>query len=43
MANHRKRSLKRAVERGEGSKLLSAILIGIAFSALLAIMWTTGR
>src|SRR6516225_11091650 len=43
MANQRKRSFKPAVERGEGSKLLSAILIGIGFLALLAIMWMTGR
>jgi len=43
MANQRKRSFESAVERGEGSKLLSAILIGIGFLALLAIMWMTGR
>jgi hypothetical protein len=43
MANQRKRSFKPSVERGEVSKLLSAILIGIGFLALLAIMWMTGR
>lgn len=43
MAKQRKRPFRPAVERGEGSKLLSTILIGIGFLALLAIMWMTGR
>jgi hypothetical protein len=43
MAKQRNRLFKPAVKRGEGSKLLSAILIGIGLLALLAIMWMTGR